>query len=589
MGAISKVTAAHVPAWKKLGLKLKNAKEEPDPALHRDVHNLQSPSELPISKKRSIGVEARVEQENVLRKKKVKKSPKSAVNEDITGDALPASYAATESSKAVQTPKSPPPAKRKSVSFTPETKTEDGTGAKQLYKLWVDSQKSEDPSFNPERVNPALKVVNSEKSKRQATRETFVESSVTVKSSKDSSALEREKRKKSKNKNNQSNSKSTRTPDHKTTAEDSTQSTLNYLTTYHTDPALWKFSKSHQNRLLKHLFSLSDTPSSCDPALLSYLRGLASIATRSRIREQALQLREEDEKKDPTANSEPSESTTTATTVSKQQERRHEDAMDIDDPITSQTIARRRIEYDNAVAQVIRQIQAGEDLREEWADRQEWTDRMARRRRAEIVLWAVGEKETEQTVDLTSQYPSITPALTEPHHSTAPASPRQLGPSSSKIDKSNTSSGAGTSTSSATGKRKHKAHNQKKRRPHLRSEHAIPDDFSSSSSSTSSTSRTPSPSPPNNHSAAPTRQPKRLSEREVRELKIRKERDAHRARMQALREELDRLRREVESDSDSDSDSDNGNRSGEASDGSEGSSTEKGDGEEHGAEEGEIE
>ncbi len=66
-----------------------------------------------------------------------------------------------------------------------------------------------------------------------------------------------------------------------------------------------------------------------------------------------------------------------------------------------QNRARRQRDYDTAVAHMMRTLKEREERREEWEDirvRKEWEGRMRKRRRAEVVLWGVGEQEGELVV-----------------------------------------------------------------------------------------------------------------------------------------------------------------------------------------------
>ena len=74
----------------------------------------------------------------------------------------------------------------------------------------------------------------------------------------------------------------------------------------------------------------------------------------------------------------------------------------------AQCIARRRRDYENAVARIKQTLREREEEREErdWellGEKEEWEARIRKRRRAEIVLWNVGEKEDVVEVELPQQ------------------------------------------------------------------------------------------------------------------------------------------------------------------------------------------
>lgn len=71
------------------------------------------------------------------------------------------------------------------------------------------------------------------------------------------------------------------------TAESEERPHLVYLRTYHESPESWKFKKAHQIQLLKDVFNLYRIPSSYNDALSSYIKGLQGAAARERLGVQA--------------------------------------------------------------------------------------------------------------------------------------------------------------------------------------------------------------------------------------------------------------------------------------------------------------
>jgi len=66
-------------------------------------------------------------------------------------------------------------------------------------------------------------------------------------------------------------------------AENEERPQLVYLQTYHDTPESWKFNKNHQIQLLKDVFNLYRIPSSYNDALSSYIKGLQGAAARERL------------------------------------------------------------------------------------------------------------------------------------------------------------------------------------------------------------------------------------------------------------------------------------------------------------------
>ena len=355
----------HIPAWKKLGLKLKYAKEEPE-NLHGGQH------ETSKSKKRKEPAESEFTakssaMDRPTKKPKKSKSHKYGPSESVNGEstiAIPSDFKESSPSAIEATPVN----KRKSVAFTPETKTEDGDSVKQLYKTWYSTQLANDPSFDPSSISPALKTITPP----TVTIPDSPTSEITKSSPSPSDSKAKPKKPKQKKK-----AKGKPAQTSQTSEPHSEHPALTYLTTHYTTPTTWNFSKPHQNHLLKHLFSLTHIPSTHDPALLSYLHGLQGTSARSRIRKQALAIRSEDEEwlaAKPT------------------------DAEKMDNETYEQCKERKKRDYEAAVKRVKERLRAKEEEREEreWelgGEKAEWEERLRKRRRAEVVLWGVGKDE----------------------------------------------------------------------------------------------------------------------------------------------------------------------------------------------------
>ena len=355
--------SVHVPAWKKLGLKLKFANEEPYSVSKNEN---ESNGHMNDKKRKNVDLsnELAIESVDTARSKKKVKRPKfeddgpilTSIGRDTTAGEIDLSSATTPDTTK---------GNRKSVSFTPETKAKDGDGVKKLYNDWIDTQIANDPSFDPTTINPALRPVDSATVKANKSIHSLKSTSGTNTPTKSDSLPHKSKKLKKKNVDTSLNISSP-----------SDHPALTYLTVHHTSPSTWKFSKSQQNYLLKHLFSLTHIPPSYDCVLLGYLGGLQGSA-RLRIRQEALAIRTDDTK---WLSSEPG------------------DSEKMDQETDAQCIARRKRDYEAAITRVKQQLRDKEDKREdiEWemlGDREEWEQRVRKRRRAEIVLWCVGEDE----------------------------------------------------------------------------------------------------------------------------------------------------------------------------------------------------
>lgn len=366
MAPISEPISKHIPAWKKLGLKLKFAKEEPEEVNGGHKEATTNGKKRKSSSDSEFAVETAATEQPM---KKLKKSKSKLRDETatvtMTGDPSSTLHGEETQSSPEATQRTPS-SKRKSVSFAPEVKTEDGDGVKQVYKKWLEEETANDPSFDPSKASPSLKVF---------TPPTVRSSSPPADSLGPSSTSNSKPEAKKPKVKTKPKSKPSATSPTSTTAPENPA--LTYLTTHHTTASTWKFSKPHQNHLLKHLFSLIHIPSTYDPALLSYLKGLKGTSARSRIRTQALAIREEDD---------------------KWLDTKPEESEKMDQETFAECKARRKRDYDAAFARMKAELKAKEDEREErewelFGEKEEWEQRIRKRRRAEVVLWGVSEDE----------------------------------------------------------------------------------------------------------------------------------------------------------------------------------------------------
>lgn len=328
----------HVPAWRRLGLKLKYAKDTPE-----DV--IRTADSVPSSKKRGMSDVGVIVETTPT--KKLKKSGWTSTETPTRKEVTPTDPSARQQEQPLpQSPATTPTfTKRKSVAFTPETKTEDGDSVKQLYHTWLAEQKAEDLPLTPDQAGQALTLA----------------SPSPIPQSKEPPVKKAKRSKKRK-------AKTPASPEPNLPSAPHTSSSLEYLTLYHTSRASWKFNKAKQTHLLKHLFDTSTLPPSHDDPLASYLAGLQGASARTRIREAASTAIKAD---DESLSAEPSNA---------------KEGADMEDP------ALRREYYQHALNRYKAQLKGLELERE---DREHdldpaWRLRLLKRKRAEMVLWATG-------------------------------------------------------------------------------------------------------------------------------------------------------------------------------------------------------
>ncbi|KAJ4350352.1 uncharacterized protein N0V89_008973 [Didymosphaeria variabile] len=162
-----------------------------------------------------------------------------------------------QSTKSNSSSLSPPKTdRRKSVTFTPDTKASDGNSASNYFKQWVAEQKGSDADFTPAEVAqfakpPEVHIANSNPSS------TLPLKATTTGKKKDPSRY------------------------------------LNYLAQYYQDRANWKFNKATQNDVLENSLNIFRIPEEYSDALLEYVRGLKGAGVIDRLRERCMKTIDE--------------------------------------------------------------------------------------------------------------------------------------------------------------------------------------------------------------------------------------------------------------------------------------------------------
>ncbi|CAI6334199.1 unnamed protein product [Periconia digitata] len=181
---------------------------------------------------------------------------------------------------------SPPPSRadrRKSVTFTPDTKTVDGNSAANLFKKWVKEQKTAGVSETeisqfvpPPKIHPAndlpspetKNVKKSKKAKKAAATSTAADGDVNETAAEaPASAAANPKKDPSRY--------------------------LDYLTAYHTDRPNWKFNKAKQNDVLNNALNIFRIPEDYSDALIAYVQGLQGAGVIQRLKQQCTTAIEE--------------------------------------------------------------------------------------------------------------------------------------------------------------------------------------------------------------------------------------------------------------------------------------------------------
>jgi hypothetical protein len=176
--------------------------------------------------------------------------------------------------------------RRKSVTFTPDTKRSDGSSAQDLFKKWVAEQKGTD--FDPATAESALASVNQE-SKEE------VKYKSTSKKEEKSKAVRRADDPQTKSNptstpvvqpvvQDPSNSVSTTNPVVSKGKKKDPSVYISYLAQYHTDRDHWKFNKAKQNDVVDNALNIFRIPDENSEALLQYVQGLKGAGVIERLR-----------------------------------------------------------------------------------------------------------------------------------------------------------------------------------------------------------------------------------------------------------------------------------------------------------------
>ncbi|KAK4997794.1 hypothetical protein LTR66_002851 [Elasticomyces elasticus] len=324
------MTPVRVPAWKRIGLKLKNDRgtTETTSGGFDELHTNRQAS-LPLRDKEAseqtqlAGSEDSIKAPRVKNSKRLRpetkedgiskrrkrsfederEAPVVARHEHSTTKHTPSSLKSAIHMKANVDKGAPPDAlrppaaelnpavpRRKSVAFTPETKCEDGNSAQEMFHSWVAEQKSDGQfaDFSAEEIaefSGPLAAHLAMESKG------VLESNNTRKDHKKGERKEKAPKSESNDATSQAGkSAKERRPKIK---PQGIPEYLSYLRLYHSDQAKWKFNKSKQIKLLKNTFNLYRIPSEYDEALEAYILGLQGVETRALVREAAQRVLDE--------------------------------------------------------------------------------------------------------------------------------------------------------------------------------------------------------------------------------------------------------------------------------------------------------
>lgn len=254
--------ATHVPAWKRLGLKLKYAKEQPDTTLTAISTNVQDHdpdvSERPAKRRRIVKNNAGISPEQ----------NGTHSSSDIATQ-IPRSRGANTTNGSPPLPETSagslnqPIQRKKSVTFSEETKQEDG-----------DSRTTIDfPAGSPGSTPNRSRKLSKDEPPENPTTTTNNDTEPTA-TNHDTTPTKKQSKPQSGKKSKQS----------KVSTKDKSSSALDYLTLHRSTRDSWKFNKILDVWILNHALDVQAIPSTHVPSLAGYVRGLpAKAGSRDRL------------------------------------------------------------------------------------------------------------------------------------------------------------------------------------------------------------------------------------------------------------------------------------------------------------------
>ncbi|KAI5208188.1 hypothetical protein E4T39_01594 [Aureobasidium subglaciale] len=291
-----------VPAWKRLGLSLTNAKDTaPTPASPAtSTKRSRDDADTPKGSKKQ-----RLDQNGANVSSPAHKQSQPSSVAPISSQ-MPSRLRASPEKSILATPNSKQ-GRRKSVVFSNDTKQQDGDSAQTYFQAWaadeLDYYAQKAAAYDAAEAakatgtNKTQEPTETEPAQPESAPETDLtpekEEKSPVKEDKKKSKAEKKEAKKEKKQEQTSNTNDptvvkkpkVRTP--KDNANKPVPEYVRYLEQYHTDRPSWKFNKSKQNDLLKNIWNTYRVPLSCNEALVEYLDGLQGSAARQRLRQAA--------------------------------------------------------------------------------------------------------------------------------------------------------------------------------------------------------------------------------------------------------------------------------------------------------------
>lgn len=189
--------------------------------------------------------------------------------------------------------------RRKSVTFTPDTKRVDGSSGQDLFKKWVAEQKGSSINFSEESFSsqplPENKEVAANPSSGKKEKKSEALPAKTKGAAKEASTQSLQKQEPS---SSTPTAPAAATPNPAKNKKKDPSIYTSYLTQYHTDRDNWKFNKAKQNDVIDNALNIFRIPDEYTEALLEYVQGLKGAGVVERLKGKCETLLAELEKED---------------------------------------------------------------------------------------------------------------------------------------------------------------------------------------------------------------------------------------------------------------------------------------------------
>lgn len=252
-----------VPAWKRLGLKLKYAQEIGEGCLA--LPKPHQPDSNGFATSATFTGQAD-EYSNIDSRSKKRRLEEQASTQakDFTNGLSRSSSLKGRGSNV-----------RKSVSFTPETKEDDGESSNFMQDKWDEEARNDQINdFLAREAESAAAVANPQ---NNVAGDSAGNSELAISGRKP----KREKREKKDRRKSEQNA--LEAVPLQSQAKGKSKDALEYLQQYQSSRSTWKFNKNREVWLLKHVLSKSDIPPSYESALFDYLVGMKSENAKARL------------------------------------------------------------------------------------------------------------------------------------------------------------------------------------------------------------------------------------------------------------------------------------------------------------------